>query len=121
MLIGPVSVWLGMVFGPRRGLIVSRAMVSMSNLLLPYSPDLATILMFQTWSGLASGAARYEVDAAVAYHGSDTEKCLGEVGGLEAPLLMHLGEEDEFISKAAQAEIKTALARKANATVYSYP
>jgi carboxymethylenebutenolidase len=66
-------------------------------------------------------AARYEVDAAVAYHGGDTEKYLGEVGGLDAPLLMHLGEEDEFISKAAQAEIKAALAKKSNATVYSYP
>src|SRR5277367_2902047 len=30
-------------------------------------------------------------------------------------------EEDEFISKPAQAEIKTALAGKPNATVYSYP
>jgi carboxymethylenebutenolidase len=66
-------------------------------------------------------AARYEVDAAVAYHGGDTEKYLGEVGGIEAPLLMHLGEEDEFISKAAQAEIKAVLAGKADATVYSYP
>jgi carboxymethylenebutenolidase len=66
-------------------------------------------------------AARYEVDAAVAYHGGDTEKYLGEVGGLQAPLLMHLGEEDEFISKAAQAEIKAALANKPNATFYSYP
>jgi carboxymethylenebutenolidase len=66
-------------------------------------------------------AARYEVDAAVCYHGDDTEKYLGEVGGLEAPLLMHLGEEDELISKAAQAEIKAALANKPNATVYSYP
>src|SRR5271170_4869668 len=66
-------------------------------------------------------AARHEVDAAVAYHGADTEKYLGEVGGLEGPLLMHLGEEDEFISKTAQAEIKAALAGKPNATVYSYP
>jgi len=66
-------------------------------------------------------AARYEVDAAVAYHGGDTEKYLSEVDGLEAPLLMHLGEEDEFISKAAQAEIKAALAKKPNAIVYSYP
>jgi carboxymethylenebutenolidase len=31
-------------------------------------------------------AARYEIDAAVAYHGGDTEKYLGEVGGLDAPL-----------------------------------
>src|SRR5271168_4630879 len=61
------------------------------------------------------------VDAAIAYHGGDTEKYLGEVDGLNAPLLMHLAEEDEFISKAAQAEIKAALARKPNTTVYSYP
>jgi carboxymethylenebutenolidase len=66
-------------------------------------------------------AVRYEVDAAVAYHGADTEKYLGEVDHLHAPLLMHLAEEDEFISKSAQAEIKAALASKSNATVYSYP
>ena len=66
-------------------------------------------------------AARHEVDAAVAYHGGDTEKYLGEVSNLRAPLLMHLGEEDEFISKTAQAKIKAALAKKPNATVYSYP
>ena len=67
-------------------------------------------------------AARHKgIDAAVAYHGGDTEKYLGEVGGLNAPLLMHLGEEDEFISKVAQAEIKAALAKKPHATVYSYP
>jgi carboxymethylenebutenolidase len=66
-------------------------------------------------------AARFGVDAAVAYHGGDTEKYLDEVDGLNAPLLMHLGEEDEFISKPAQAEIKAALARKPNAAVYSYP
>jgi carboxymethylenebutenolidase len=66
-------------------------------------------------------AVRYRVDAAVAYHGGDTEKYLGEVDGLHAPVLMHLAEEDEFISKAAQAEIKAVLAKKPNATVYSYP
>jgi carboxymethylenebutenolidase len=66
-------------------------------------------------------AARYEIDAAVAYHGGDTEKYLTEVGGLHAPLLMHLAEEDEFMPKAAQAEIKAALAGKADALVYSYP
>src|ERR1700683_2650279 len=66
-------------------------------------------------------AVRGQVDAAVAYHGGDTEKYLGEVQNLHAPLLMHLGAEDEFISKAAQAQIKAALASKPNATVYSYP
>jgi carboxymethylenebutenolidase len=66
-------------------------------------------------------AVRYRVGAAVAYHGGDTEKYLGEVDGLHAALLMHLGDEDEFISKAAQAEIKAALAGKPNTTIYSYP
>jgi len=66
-------------------------------------------------------AVRYGADAAVVYHGGDTEKYLGEVDGFDAPLLMHLAEEDEFISKAAQAEIKTALANKPNVTIYSYP
>jgi carboxymethylenebutenolidase len=66
-------------------------------------------------------AVRHDINAAVAYHGGDTEKYLGEVAGLHAHLLMHLGEEDEFISKAAQAQIKAALAGKPTATVYSYP
>jgi len=66
-------------------------------------------------------AVRYGVDAAVAYHGGDTEKYLAEVDKLSAPLLMHLAEEDEFISKPAQAAIKKALANKLNVTVYSYP
>src|SRR5208282_1411036 len=64
---------------------------------------------------------RYRVDAAVAYHGGDTEKYLREVNGLHAPLLMHLAEEDEFISKPAQAEIEKALAGKPSVIVYSYP
>jgi len=61
------------------------------------------------------------IDAAVWYHGADTDKYLGEVDGLDTPILMHLAEEDEFISKAAQAEIKAAMAKKPDAAVYSYP
>ena len=61
------------------------------------------------------------LDAAVWYHGGDTEKYLREVDGLHAPLLMHMAEEDEFISKPAQAAIRAALAKRPNATVYSYP
>jgi carboxymethylenebutenolidase len=66
-------------------------------------------------------AARHNIDAAVAYHGGDTESYLGEARGIAAPLLMHLAEEDEFISKDAQARIKAALADVPSATVYSYP
>jgi len=66
-------------------------------------------------------AARHTVDAAVAYHGGETENYLDEAHGIRAPLLMHLAEEDEFISKDAQARIKAALASVPQATVYSYP
>ncbi|WP_019832887.1 dienelactone hydrolase family protein [Sphingomonas sp. PR090111-T3T-6A] len=66
-------------------------------------------------------AARHGVDAAVAYHGADTERYLGEAPAITAPLLMHLAEEDEFIGKDAQAQIKAALADVPSATVYSYP
>src|SRR6201990_52056 len=34
-------------------------------------------------------AVRHGVDAAVAYHGGDTEKYLAEIDGLHAPMLMH--------------------------------
>src|SRR6202035_1409904 len=61
------------------------------------------------------------IDAAVWYHGADTDKYLGEGDGLHAPILMHIADEEELISKAAQAAIRAVLAKKPNATVYSYP
>ena len=66
-------------------------------------------------------AAREKIDAAVAYHGGDTEKYLDEADKITAPLLMHLAEEDEFISKEAQTKIKTALSNKPNVEIYTYP
>ncbi|HEY2527480.1 MAG TPA: MFS transporter [Xanthobacteraceae bacterium] len=55
MMIGPISAWLGGVFGPRRVLTVSVVTFAISNWLLPFSPDLRYILAFQVISGLASG------------------------------------------------------------------
>jgi carboxymethylenebutenolidase len=66
-------------------------------------------------------AARGEVDAVVAYHGGDTEKYLDEAPSIVAPMIMHLAEEDEFISKDAQAQIKASVAGQSNIEVYSYP
>jgi carboxymethylenebutenolidase len=63
----------------------------------------------------------YDVDAAVAFHGAETEKYLGDAADLHSPLLMHLAEEDEFMSKVAQAEIRAALSGEPNVTIYSYP
>jgi carboxymethylenebutenolidase len=66
-------------------------------------------------------AARHDLDAAVAYHGGDTESYLDEAHAIAAPLLMHLAEEDEYIGKDAQARIKAALAGVPGAVVHSYP
>jgi carboxymethylenebutenolidase len=66
-------------------------------------------------------SARHDLDVAVAYHGGDTESYLDEAHAITAPLLMHLAEEDEYISKDAQVRIKAALASVPSATVYSYP
>jgi carboxymethylenebutenolidase len=66
-------------------------------------------------------AARHDVDAAVAYHGGDTESYLDEAKAIAAPLLMHLAEEDEYISKTAQSRIKAAMADVPSTIIYSYP
>jgi len=66
-------------------------------------------------------AAREKIDAAVAYHGGETEKYLDEADKIMAPMLMHLAEEDEFISKEAQTKIKAALSNKPNVEIYTYP
>ena len=66
-------------------------------------------------------AARTPVDAAIAYYGGSTDAYLDEADGVTAPLMMHLGEEDEFISRAAQANIKQALGDKPNVEIFSYP
>ncbi|MDM0015510.1 dienelactone hydrolase family protein [Variovorax sp. J22P168] len=65
-------------------------------------------------------AARSNVDAAVAYYGGRTEEFLAEAGAVKAPMLMHLGEEDEFISKPAQQAIASAFAGKPQVEVYRY-
>jgi MFS transporter, DHA2 family, multidrug resistance protein len=55
MLVGPVSVWLGTVFGPRRVLSVSAGAYAVVALLLPFAPGLPSFLALQFASGLATG------------------------------------------------------------------
>jgi carboxymethylenebutenolidase len=65
-------------------------------------------------------SARTDVDASVAYYGGNTDRHLDEAEAITGPLLMHLGEEDEFISKDAQGRIKAALRHRPAAQIYSY-
>jgi len=55
MFIGPFSVFLGGVLGPRRVLLFSGAVFVLCSLLLPFSPNLKVMLCLQVISGLTSG------------------------------------------------------------------
>ena len=66
-------------------------------------------------------AARGDVDAAAAYYGGGTDQHIGEAGKISAPMVMHIGTEDEFISKEAQAIIKAGVSGKPNIELFSYP
>ena len=66
-------------------------------------------------------AARIGADAAVEYYGGSTEKYATEAANITTPLIIHLGEEDEFISHDAQAAIKAAVADRPNIQLFSYP
>lgn len=66
-------------------------------------------------------AARIGADAAVEYYGGGTEKYAAEAANISTPLIIHLGEEDEFISPEAQSEIKAAVAGNPAIEVFSYP
>jgi carboxymethylenebutenolidase len=65
--------------------------------------------------------ARYGADATVAYYPGQAELYLNEADTVSTPMIVHLGEEDEYISHDAQREIREAFAANASVTVYSYP
>jgi carboxymethylenebutenolidase len=64
--------------------------------------------------------ARCGADASVVYYGGNTEKHLSEAKNIKTPLMMHLGEEDEYIPKDAQKTIIAALAGNKFAQVFTY-
>lgn len=55
MMIGPLSVFLGRAFTPRRVLLVGCVVYGLAEFLIPFSPDLRILLMLQCLAGLGSG------------------------------------------------------------------
>jgi DHA2 family multidrug resistance protein len=55
MLIAPVAVWIGTVYGPRRALMVSAGVFAVISFFEPFSVNLAMLLTMQFVGGLASG------------------------------------------------------------------
>jgi len=66
-------------------------------------------------------ATRTDADANVGYYGVGIEDLLGEAGSIVKPLILHIAEEDGFVSKEAQARVKDGLAGNVNVDIFSYP
>lgn len=66
-------------------------------------------------------AARQEPDAAVAYYGGGTDQYIDELKSVTCPLMMHLGEADEYIPAAAREMIEKAAHGRPNVQVFTYP
>ena len=66
-------------------------------------------------------AARTGADAAVAYYPGGADKYLVDAGRAMTPIIVHLGEQDEYISKDAQQAIRSALSDNPNTQTFSYP
>jgi carboxymethylenebutenolidase len=65
-------------------------------------------------------ATRTDADAAVGYYGVGIDNYLGEAARAKKPVLLHIAEEDGFVSKDSQAKMKAGLTAP-NFTLYSYP
>lgn len=65
-------------------------------------------------------AARNAPDAAAAYYGGRTNEFVSEMKSVSCPMIMHLGEADEYIPPPAREQITKAAEGHANVTVYTY-
>ena len=55
MLVAPVAIWIGGVFGPRRALLEAATAFAVISIITPYSVNLPMFLALQFAGGLASG------------------------------------------------------------------
>lgn len=66
-------------------------------------------------------AARTDVNASVGYYAVGLDTLLGEQHGIANPLLLHIAEEDHFVSKNAQRTIIEGLRDNPHVTIHTYP
>ena len=66
-------------------------------------------------------ATRSDVDCAVAYYGVSIHGALGEAKNITKPLMLHIAENDKFVPKEAQDQIKAALGGNPLVSIHSYP
>jgi carboxymethylenebutenolidase len=66
-------------------------------------------------------ATRSDTDANVAYYGVGIDGKLDEAGNISKPTLLHIAEEDEFVTKDAQKQIIDHFRGNPLVTTHSYP
>lgn len=66
-------------------------------------------------------ATRSDATCNVSFYGVTIENYLNEAANIKQPLLMHLAEEDKYVSRDAQEQIKQAVSTNPQVAVYSYP
>lgn len=66
-------------------------------------------------------AARTSIDVSVSYYGVGLDALLEEADSINKPLMLHIAEEDEYVSKDAQKIIKAGLNGHPQITLHSYP
>lgn len=65
-------------------------------------------------------ATRSDADCSVSYYGVGIQDFLDEAKNINAPLMLHVAEEDQFVPKQAQATVKTQLQGHPQVTIHSY-
>ena len=66
-------------------------------------------------------ACRSDADCNVSYYGVGLDELLHEAPQITTPTLLHIAEEDEFVSKEAQSKINESLAHHPCVTIHNYP
>lgn len=66
-------------------------------------------------------AARSAADCNVSYYGVGLDSLLGELDGITKPLLMHVAEQDKFVTPEARAKIVAAVPDNPRVTLHVYP
>lgn len=65
-------------------------------------------------------ACRTDADCAVGYYGVNIDKYLDECGAVSKPLMLHVAEEDEFVSKDQIAAMRDGLKANERIEMYTY-
>ncbi len=66
-------------------------------------------------------ACRSDADCNVSYYGVGLDELLHEAPQITTPTLLHIADEDEFVSKEAQSKINETLAHHPCVTIHNYP